>query len=201
MAAADDYPTHGAPTGYLYPQEDELLRNCSVKRRTEFAAARACARRAAAALGLRIGPLMPGPSGAPQWPEGVTGSLTHCKGYRAAAVARREDFRTIGLDAEPHVPLPHGVSGLVASPAECEALNALSAADPHTAWDKLLFSAKETVYKTWFPLTGQWLRFRDATVSLERDGHFRATVLGEHLMLGRWVHTGSHLVTLIAVPA
>ena len=42
----------------------------------------------------------------PQWPPGFVGSITHCDGYRAAAVARARDALTIGLDAEPKAWFP-----------------------------------------------------------------------------------------------
>ena len=61
---------------------------------------------ALAGLGLPPGRSCAGARGAPQWPLGVVGSITHCDGYRAAAVARGRDLRTIGLDAEPDEPLP-----------------------------------------------------------------------------------------------
>ncbi len=53
-------------------------------------------------------------------------------------------------------------------------LSALAAADPGVSWDRLLFSAKESVYKAWFPLTGQWLGFPDARIAVQADGTFFA---------------------------
>jgi len=44
-------------------------------------------------------------------------------------------------------------------------------AAPGVCWDRLLFSAKESAYKAWFPLTGRPLRFHDAAVTLGQDGH------------------------------
>jgi len=34
-------------------------------------------------------------------------------------------------------------------------------------WHRLLFSAKESVYKAWFPLTGRWLGFEEAAVDFD----------------------------------
>ncbi|HEY3692789.1 MAG TPA: hypothetical protein VGL46_21300 [Pseudonocardiaceae bacterium] len=50
--------------------------------------------------------MVPGERRKPVWPPGVVGSLTHCTGYRAAAVAHRRGVLTVGIDAEPHEPLP-----------------------------------------------------------------------------------------------
>lgn len=81
--------------------------------------------------------------------------MTHCDGYRAAAVARRETIASIGIDAEPHAALPDGVEKLTALPEERMALTRLAVTHPHIHWDRLLFSAKESVYKAWFPLIRQ----------------------------------------------
>ncbi len=81
--------------------------------------------------------------------------MTHCAGYRAAAVARSRDLLTVGIDAEPHHVLPPNVLGYVALHEEQDRLIDLSAADSRICWDRILFCSKETVYKAWFPLTGK----------------------------------------------
>ncbi|MGW7821409.1 4'-phosphopantetheinyl transferase family protein [Streptomyces puniciscabiei] len=82
-------PHREDPTTALYPQETAHLRHALPKRRREFATARVCARRALQALGLPPAPIPPGSNGAPQWPAGVVGSITHRRRYCAAAVALR----------------------------------------------------------------------------------------------------------------
>lgn len=171
----------------LFPAEERLLTGAKAKRRGEFATARRCARDALGELGIAPAPLLRGPGGAPAWPPGVLGSLTHCAGYRAAVVARCERVRVLGIDAEPAIPLPDGVLGLVTSPGERAALAALA---PDVHWDRLLFCAKEAVYKAWFPITGTWLGFRDATVEFDSTGAFRAVVRapgGPGGFTGRWL--------------
>ncbi len=149
----------------LYPQEAEVVARAVDKRRREFASVRLCARTALARLGIEPGPILPGPKGEPCWPEGVVGSMTHCDGYRAAAVARRTAIASVGVDAEPHAPLPEGVEEAIALPEERRILARLAASHPGTAWDRLLFSAKESVYKAWFPLTGRWLDFSECLIT------------------------------------
>jgi 4'-phosphopantetheinyl transferase EntD len=179
------------------------------KRRREFTTARACARAALAKLGIPPAPIVPGLRGAPQWPPGVVGSITHCAGYRASAVALDRDIVTIGLDAEPHDTLPDGVLRAVASPAEQARLTELATASPHLCWDRMLFCAKETVYKAWFPLTGRWLGFEDATVDFDpvnstfsaRLGVDGPVVNGEMLtgFDGRWLVSGGLIITAIVI--
>lgn len=150
----------------LYPQEEALLARAVDKRRREFTVVRACARRAMEKLGVPPQPLLPGERGAPQWPDGVEGSMTHCEDYCAAALVRTEDLASLGIDAEPHAPLPEGVMGSVCLPAEAERHARLTAERPDVHWDRLLFSAKESVYKAWFPLTRRWLGFHEADIDL-----------------------------------
>jgi 4'-phosphopantetheinyl transferase EntD len=190
----------------LFPAEEAFLTRARDKRRREFATARACARRALGALGVTAGPLVPGPRGAPDWPAGVVGSLTHCDGYRGAAVGRAEHVVTLGIDAEPARPLPEGVLGLVTSPDERAELAALAERVPDVCWDRLLFSAKETVYKAWFPVHRTWLGFRDAVVHPHPDGTFTAVIRPPdtaevHHKTGRWLCRDGLLVTAIAEPA
>jgi 4'-phosphopantetheinyl transferase EntD len=199
------------PDVRLYPQEEALLRKAVASRRAEFGTTRWCARQALARLGLPPAPILRGDRGAPAWPAGVTGSMTHCAGYRAAALAHSRDIAAIGIDAEPHGPLPDGVRDVIAGQEEQPALAELAAATPETAWDKLLFSAKEATYKAWFPLTQRWLGFNDASISINpADGTFTARLLvpgpvlaGRELteFSGRWLVRDGLVITSIAVPA
>jgi 4'-phosphopantetheinyl transferase EntD len=198
------------PDVVLYPDEEAVVANAVEKRRREFATVRGCARAALAKLGLPPTPIVPGLRGAPQWPSGVVGSITHCAGYRASAVARDQDIITIGLDAEPHDRLPDGVLGAVASDAEQARLAALSAATPSVCWDRMLFSAKESVYKAWFPLARRWLGFEEAAIDFDPVGRtFTARLLVEGPVVngavltgfdGRWLVSDGLIVTAIVIP-
>ncbi|MFD9367018.1 4'-phosphopantetheinyl transferase [Streptomyces sp. NPDC060020] len=160
----------------LFPAEAALMEGRRARRRTQFATARACARRCLSDLGRPTGALLPGPGGAPQWPSGVVGSITHCEGYRAAVAAPASVLAAVGIDAEPAGPLPRGVLALIASEDERTHLAALASADPTVPWDRVFFSAKEAAYKAWYPATGIWLGFRDATLTLSPDGGFTVTM-------------------------
>jgi 4'-phosphopantetheinyl transferase EntD len=192
----------------LFAAEEVLLTRSADKRRREFGTVRACARRALGELGLPPIAVLPGERGAPQWPVGVVGSMTHCGGYRAAAVAWAEGVTTIGIDAEPALPLPEGVLGMITSPAERARLSDLADVAPAVCWDRLTFCAKEAVYKAWFPLTKRWLGFKDAFVEIDQDGTFiaRLLVTGPHVadrvvdgFTGRWLIRDGLLLAAIAV--
>jgi 4'-phosphopantetheinyl transferase EntD len=199
----------GDPTGTaLFPEEEALVARAVDKRRREFTTARACARTALAALGVEPAPILSSERGAPQWPPGIVGSITHCPGYRAAAVARACDVLAIGLDAEPDDVLPDGVLEVVSIPGERERLSDLAAAAPGTCWDRLLFCAKEATYKAWYPLARRWLGFEDADITINAtDGTFGVrllvpapTVCGSPMagFTGRWLARDGLLLTAIA---
>lgn len=145
--------------------EAPLIAKAVDKRRREFTTARHCARQAMTRIGVEPVPILRGEKGAPIWPDGVVGSLTHCDGYRAAVVAYSLQVRSLGIDAEPHESLPDGVLDHTSIASEREVL-ATRPADLH--WDRLLFCAKEATYKAWFPLTQRWLGFEDAHITFER---------------------------------
>ena len=95
--------------------------------------------------------------------------MTHCAGYRAAARRPRPaTWPRVGIDAEPHGPLPDGVLDAIALARGAAALARL-AARPDVRWDRLLFSAKESVYKAWFPLTRRWLGFEAEGLNVTVD--------------------------------
>jgi 4'-phosphopantetheinyl transferase EntD len=205
VAAVESF---GEPVdAFLFPPEEAHVAGAVDKRRREFAGVRACARAALAQLGMAPAPIVPGHRGAPTWPAGTVGSMTHCDGYRAAAVAHGGDVLSIGIDAEPAAGLPPYVLTTIALDAERTMVADLTAAAPGTPWDRLLFSAKEAVYKAWFPLTGAWLDFDEARIDLDRAGTFTATLLvpgppagGTRLtgFTGRWLHRDGLLITAIA---
>jgi 4'-phosphopantetheinyl transferase EntD len=146
-------------------EETACLGRVVPKRYQEFATGRTCAHQALGMLGFPKSPILIGPSRQPLWPPGAVGSITHCAGYCAAAVARREDYRTIGIDAEPNEPLPQDVLKLVATEEEKAWLH--ERAGDTVNWDRTIFSAKESVYKAWSHLTGRWLDFQNVRIEFD----------------------------------
>jgi enterobactin synthetase component D / holo-[acyl-carrier protein] synthase len=197
------------PDARLHPEEERAVARAVEGRRREFATGRSCARAALERLGVAAVALPSGPRGEPLWPTDVVGSITHCRGYRAAAVARASEVIALGIDAEPNEPLRDGLLADIARPEERPALTTLQRSRPEIRWDRLLFSAKESVYKAWFPLTERWLGFEDAVIALDAaDRTFSARVLvrgpaveGREVTCfdGRWATTGDLLLTAIAI--
>lgn len=201
----------------LHPDEESAVERAVERRRQEFAAGRACARVALRSLGGPMAPILPDVGAkeawarrAPIWPQGFTGSLTHCDGYVAAAVAHQGAVVSVGIDAEPLAPLPEGVEDRVALSEEREMLTRLAARRADVSWDRLLFSAKESVFKAWFPLTARWLDFEACRLEITEGGAFNAQLLVPgpvvggvvvQVLEGRWRVTDRHIGTVVVVPA
>lgn len=202
------------PDAVLFPEEEVVISRAVEKRRREFRTVRHCARRALRELGLPPVAVLPGEHREPLWPPGVVGSMTHCAGYRAAAVAHRRDLVTVRIDAEPHEPLPPDVIDSIALDGELVQLAKLVVAKGAVCWDRVLFCAKETVYKAWFPLTYCWLDFQAASITIypstfdHTKGTFSARlrvtgpmIAGKELtgFDGRWLISDGLVITAIVV--
>jgi enterobactin synthetase component D / holo-[acyl-carrier protein] synthase len=216
-------PAHGLSAAEVYsdppelaplPEEEPLVAKSVAKRRNEFVTVRYCARLALAELGVPAVPILKGDKGEPCWPDGVVGSLTHCDGYRGAVVGRRDQVRSVGIDAEPHDVLPNGVLGAISLPVERAEIGGLPGS---LHWDRILFCAKEATYKAWYPLTHRWLGFEDAHITFGIDeqrpqagasGTFTSKILidpaaefGPPLttLTGRWSVIGGLALTAIVL--
>jgi 4'-phosphopantetheinyl transferase EntD len=147
----------------LYPVEAERIAAAARKRRLHFAGGRRCAREALGRVGLPSSPIRVGFGGQPVWPKGVVGSITHCPGYCAAAVAPRPPLAGLGIDAERNAPLPDGVAQRTTLPGETADLPVQAG----VSWPTLLFSARESVFKAWYPLTCRWLDHHDVELQFD----------------------------------
>jgi 4'-phosphopantetheinyl transferase EntD len=139
------------------------------------AAARIVARELLARMGIASTPLPKAPSGAPIWPPGIIGSLAHDDRIAVAAVARRAAADALGIDVEPAGPLPADLLDVVATARERLVLYR----DPSRG--RLLFAAKEAVYKAISPLDGVFLEYYDIEIDLganrAKTRHGRTLVL------------------------
>jgi len=151
--------------GSLLEDEARFTGSMVPKRRAEFTAGRVTARAALEKLGHEPGPIAIGPSREPVWPQGVVGSISHTGAFCAAAVAESRSVESLGLDIEEATPLEHEVQRLVCRPEELDWLEPVAAQTPWAG--KLIFSAKESIYKCWFPIEGVFLDFLEATVSVD----------------------------------
>jgi 4'-phosphopantetheinyl transferase EntD len=163
------------------------------RRQREFAAGRAALRAAMADLGLPPVAVPMNPDRSPAIPPGLAASISHtAEVCLAAAMAGPPG---LGIDAEPDLPLPSDMIDLVLTPAERG-----SAADA-----RLIFSAKEAVYKAQYPVSRRLFGFDAIAITLDSRS-FAATFLqsvpgfpaGTRLN-GRWIRAQGHIMTALVI--
>ncbi|MEZ5788024.1 MAG: 4'-phosphopantetheinyl transferase superfamily protein [Xanthobacteraceae bacterium] len=144
----------------LLDEEAQSITSAVVAVRRASGTARLVARDLLKRLGYPACSVPKTKSGAPAWPAGVIGSLAHDEQIAVAAVALRRDFEALGVDVEPAEPLPPDVLDLVATARERAGLGN----DPLRG--RLLFAAKEAVYKALYPRHRVFLEYHDIEVDL-----------------------------------
>lgn len=175
----------------LMPDEARGLSRMVVKRRRASGAARIVARRLLAGVGCEGCSLPHAPSGAPIWPAGVVGSLAHDADVAVAAVARCDRVAALGIDVEPAEELPPDLIGIVATPRERLETGS------QRYYGRLLFAAKEAVYKAVHPLDGVFLEHHDVLIDFaERKG----TVCNGRTVELRFCHA-THLIVVAFIRA
>jgi len=157
--------------GGLLKAEQEAVAGAAKTRVEQYTAGRVCSRIALGRFGVAATtPILRGEDRAPIWPPGFVGSISHTDSWCAAAVARVEDARSIGIDLETATPLKESLWRRVCTPKERDWLHELSAPG---LTGKILFSVKEAVYKCQYPVTQKFLGFHAVEIELA-DGSFRA---------------------------
>src|SRR5262249_41551754 len=218
VVAAESFGPPG--DGKLFPAEAAAIATADPVRRAEFAAGRAVARAALARMGVAAGPVLPGRAGEPRWPDGVVGSITHCAGYRACAVAPARGMAAIGIDAEPCLTLADGLLAAVAGAAERAWLAGVGAGRPRVALGRVRFSAKQPGYRAWYVATGGRPALQNVPIQISAAGPFaaglphdrgaapgsgrpaaaRAAAPPPARLTGRWLVGGGLIVTALTVP-
>lgn len=147
------------------PGESASVRGAPAQRRREHAAGRAAARMALECLGVPAAPLLGLPDGAPLWPAGTRGSISHKPELCLAVVGRAESIFGLGVDVEVNRPLPGAVLSAVLTTAERAGPAGI---DVHEA--RLVFSAKEAYYK-WYASVGMQGNPGFHDIEVERRGN------------------------------
>ena len=185
----------GDVTADSYAAEAGAVRHAGLERRREHATVRACARSALARLGQRPTPILNDADGVPIWPAGVVGSLTHCRGYRAALVALGTDVASVGVDAEPHEALSPG-GGWRRARTRRHDRPARRLASP--AGSRSARRRRRTRHG--FRGPGEWLEFTDVVTHVRADGTFTACVGGLPPLRGRWAVRRGYVVAAGLIP-
>ena len=192
----------------LTPLEAASMARAVPKRRREYTAGRVLARRAAARLGVSPLELLAGDDRAPQWPDGLVGSITHTQDHVAVALARSEDIGGIGLDVEQAAPLPIRLWDSICTPEDLAMLSHYGDELERGLAAKVVFSAKEAAYKAQYLITQQFLGFSAMHIRLEPEANrFVATFrqpageayrAGDELV-GQYIRSGPLLASCVVI--
>ena len=163
-------------------------------RNREFRAGRAAARAAMAALGLPQVAIPMRPDRAPDWPPGLSLSITHSASACLAAVL--PGARGLGLNIEPDRPLPPDLWETVLSATEQAT---------HGPDAMAVFAAKEAAYKAQYPVSEALFDFQTLAIVLT-PGAFRATFClsvpgfpAGSVIAGRWSRAEGHILAAAVI--
>ncbi len=144
--------------------EKALLHPRAVPSRQQaFWLGRAAAHGALQQLGRDEGPILSGTGREPLWPPGIAGSISHTVEVGVALVAPLNKTDGVGIDIEQRRPVPE-LYGQVPRPEEQSWLEN-SPADKRDDLILTLFSAKECIFKAFYPRVGDLFGFEAASLT------------------------------------
>ena len=159
------------PVFPLLPEEEIFLKTIgSSKRQAEFILGRRCVHQALSKFKLESAPVLRNPeTREPCWPESVRGSITHSGKMAAAAVGWTKDISGIGIDLESFSrEIDFNISRHVCVETELIRLKSLPAEQAKRDL-RIIFSAKESIFKCFFPISQTYLYFKDAKITINED--------------------------------
>jgi 4'-phosphopantetheinyl transferase EntD len=208
VAAARPLLPAGIGLGWADPRHDhpvlpgEVLARAVPKRQREFSAGRAAAR---GAMARPDQPLPMRPDRAPLWPDGIVGSISHSDSACLAITAPQSQFRGLGLDLEPALPLDPALWETVLVAGERAWLETLPEQDRGLT-ATLIFAAKEAAFKAQYPISETLFGFEVLRVTITEQtfaARFTVPVPGfpEGAELhGLWASAAGHFLALVAIP-
>jgi len=179
VASAEDEDKH-----VLHAEEIRLLSpRAARKRQLSLTLGRAAARLALRQLGFDDPPpVLRGDAGEPIWPDGISGSISHCHPWSIAVVARLSGSLAIGIDVESLDRFRDlDIIDIVCRNQEREWIRGDGDCRERLA---MIFSAKEAIYKSLYPLCRRYIDFAEVELSWSpQESCFRAEVLPPEVTL------------------
>ena len=163
-------PIHSTSNQKLHPAEENYFSQLSsVSRKEHYRSGRICAGEVLSKLGTLGQPVLRDPqTREPLWPEGISGAITHSGKWAAAAAGKTSDVSGIGIDLEDlERQVDSRISRHVCIPEEQKWLQECGE-DFLEKNLKIIFSAKESIFKAFFPYTRTYLHFHDARILMEQ---------------------------------
>lgn len=155
----------------LFPEEKLLTKKFESPRINSFCSGRYCAHKCLDEFGIHSTAVLMKKNGAPQWPDGFVGSISHSKKYAGAVVANKESYQSIGFDIEEVNRIQPDIWHLLFTKGEQLFLS------KHTLHEQqvlatIFFSIKESFYKFSSGLTSDFIDFLDVEVIKNNNSYF-----------------------------
>lgn len=202
---AEMVPADADPSALPQPERG-LIERAVEHRQQEFAAGRILARGLLRHAGAQIDALLRDADRVPTWPQAVVGSITHCRSLCAVAVAPRALSAGIGIDVEPARPIDEELHAMILREPERSRIDALPPALRHLG-GILVFSIKEAVYKSIYPVHRYFLDFQQVEIVFTGDDGFVAEVLVPEASFpelshisGRYRVADGHIASAVVLP-
>jgi 4'-phosphopantetheinyl transferase EntD len=195
------------PPHELYAEEREFVARSAEKRQVEFASGRMCARVALAKIGYNNFPLLVSKDRFPEWPSGVSGSISHSNSLCLAVVGPKKKIAGIGIDVEELGRVVPDLWPIVFSSNEINFIMEFAGRQRAKA-ATAMFGAKEAFFKCQFPITRTWLDFLEVSVAI-CGSSFRISIgnrevarrLCASFLEGRLLADKSHMISGIFIPS
>lgn len=146
----------------LRTEEERLIQESVAKRQRQFRAGRNAAHAALEQLDAPDGPLLRGEDRQPIWPRGYVGSISHCDDSCVAVCAVEGEVVSLGIDVEPLKPLKPKIARYIDTEDEKTFMQR-----HQDLPRRLIFSAKESLYKCYYPLVGRFFGFQSVTLDVD----------------------------------
>lgn len=161
----------------LHPEEYALLMGQNIKRRMELCTGRYCAHVALEKIGYSDFPLLRDECGAPIWPEGTTGSISHSGDMTAAVVTFSKTIQGIGFDIQDkRIPFPSRILSILFHRDETASFLAVP---PQISdlYAYAVFSAKESAIKCFYTVLGEVVDLNNIVLEMNLwNGEFAAVI-------------------------
>jgi 4'-phosphopantetheinyl transferase EntD len=108
--------------------------------------------------------LAPSAHGAPTWPKGWTGSISHKDGHVAVTATQVPDWQSLGIDVESSSKIRPGLESRIVNGEEAKILDAYEGIWDRSTLLAMAFSFKESIFKCHFPLGHKMFYFHDAAI-------------------------------------
>lgn len=184
------------------PVEQDFVKASVPQRQAEFATGRMLAALALDRFGRRIQPIGQGAVKEPVWPEGISGSITHTRKVCMVALAASSDYPGVGIDLESHRDEFEGIGRMILRPEETVPDPARRL--PEIDAVRLVFSAKEAIYKAIYGRVGRFVDFHEVRTEIRAPtAHYTATAPEDPVLdrviqggTGRIIETGDLVFAL-----